>query len=323
MNWWVLFGCKLTGWSSEVLAQCSEASRSQLSKYTSALIILILIWGVTGFCFAQRYIGLPWWACLFVSLFFITIVIMIERQIILASEKTVSMVLFRGVIALIMAIVGSTIFDQTMFGKDIDKQMSNTIEKQVAELTPQRVHIIDEKLLALHTDIDSLSRVNEQLQADVNAHPFIIQKSVSRTPQKITMPDGTIKTEYTSAVTTNQVENPKQKIIDTNSKTLENLASQEQVWIQKKQTIEEDTRKECKESVGFLEELEAMWTIITTRKLAGGFYAVFFFLLMSLEMFVVASKVGDKECDYDAAIKGAQRVRIAQFNNTFNRIGNQ
>ena len=40
-------------------------------------------------------------------------------------------------------------------------------------------------------------------------------------------------------------------------------------------------------------------------------------------MFVVASKVGDKECDYDAAIKGAQRVRIAQFNNTFNRIGNQ
>ena len=56
MNWWVKFGCKLTGWSSEVLAQCSEASRSQLSKYTSALIILILIWGVTGFCFAQRYI---------------------------------------------------------------------------------------------------------------------------------------------------------------------------------------------------------------------------------------------------------------------------
>lgn len=28
MNWWVKFGCKLTGWSSEVLAQCSEASRS-------------------------------------------------------------------------------------------------------------------------------------------------------------------------------------------------------------------------------------------------------------------------------------------------------
>ena len=323
MNWWILFGCKLTGWSSEVLAQCSEASRSQLSKYTSALLILILIWGVTGFCFAQRYIGLPWWACLIVSLFFVTIVIMIERQIILASEKTVSMVVFRAIIAFIMAIVGSTIFDQTMFGKDIDKQMTNTIEMQVAELTPQRVRIIDEKLQALHTETESLTKENEELQADVNAHPFIIQKSVSSTPNKITLPDGTVKTEYISSVTTNQVENPKQKIIDSNSKTLENLRSQEQIWIQKKQTIEEDTRKECKESVGFLEELEAMWDIITTRKLAGGFYAVFFFLLMSLELFVVVSKVGDRECDYDAAIKGAQRVRIAQFNNTFNRINNQ
>ena len=323
MNWWILFGCKLTGWSSEVLAQCSEASRSQLSKYTSALLILILIWGVTGFCFAQRYIGLPWWACLIVSLFFVTIVIMIERQIILASEKTVSMVVFRAIIAFIMAIVGSTIFDQTMFGKDIDKQMTNTIEMQVAELTPQRVRIIDEKLFALHTETESLTKENEELQADVNAHPFIIQKSVSRTPNKIVLPDGTVKTEYISSVTTNQVENPKQKIIEMNSKTLDNLRSQEQIWIQKKQTIEEDTRKECKESVGFLEELEAMWDIITTRKLAGGFYAVFFFLLMSLELFVVVSKVGDRECDYDAAIKGAQRVRIAQFNNTFNRINNQ
>lgn len=323
MNWWILFGCKLTGWSSEVLAQCSEASRSQLSKYTSALLILIIIWGVTGFCFAQRYIGLPWWACIIVSLFFVTIVIMIERQIILASEKTVSMVVFRAIIAFIMAIVGSTIFDQTMFGKDIDKQMTNTIEMQVAELTPQRVRIIDEKLFALHTETDSLTKVNEILQADVNAHPFIIQKSVSSTPNKVTLPDGTVKTEYISSVSTNQVENPKQKIIETNSKTLENLRSQEQIWIQKKQTIEEDTRKECKESVGFLEELEAMWDIITTRKLAGGFYAVFFFLLMSLELFVVVSKVGDRECDYDAAIKGAQRVRIAQFNNTFNRINNQ
>ena len=68
-----------------------------------------------------------------------------------------------------------------------------------------------------------------------------------------------------------------------------------------------------------MEELEAMWTIITTRPLAGGFYLVFFFLLMSLELFVVVSKMVDGECDYDAAIKGAQQVRLAQFHNAFKR----
>ena len=323
MNWWTKFGCKLTGWSSEVLAQCSEASKCQLSKYTSALLILILIWGVTGFCFAQRYIGLPMWACGFVSLFFITIVIMIERQIILTCERSFSMVAFRAIIAFIMAIIGSTIFDQTIFGKDIDKQMANTIEAQVAELTNQRVHIIDEKLAALHLEIDSIDKINAGLQADINANPFVIQKSVTNTQSQLAMPNGQIKTVNNPSVTTTQVANPKQAILETNNKTVEQLRAQEQNWMQKKQSVEEDVRKECKESVGFLEELEAMWTIITTRKLAGMFYAVFFVLLISMELFVVVSKLVDKECDYDAAIKGAQRVRVAQFANAYNRISIQ
>lgn len=78
---------------------------------------------------------------------------------------------------------------------------------------------------------------------------------------------------------------------------------------------------ECKSSVGFLEEIEAMWTIITTRKLAGVFYLIFFCLLMSLELFVVISKILDKECDYEIAMKGAQKVRILQFTNAFSRSG--
>lgn len=84
MKWWLRFGCSLTGWNANMLAQCSEASKSQLSKYTSALLILMIVWSITGFLFAQRYVGLPVWGCLLVSLVFVTIVVMIERQIILA-----------------------------------------------------------------------------------------------------------------------------------------------------------------------------------------------------------------------------------------------
>ena len=319
MNWWIKLGCKLTGWSSEVLAQCSEASRCQLSKYTSALMILILIWSVTRFCFAQRYIGLPVWGCCIVSLFFITIVIMIERQIILTTEKSFSMLAFRAIIALVMAIVGSTIFDQTMFGKDIDKQMANTIEVQVAELTAQRVHTIDEKLASLSMESDSLTAINSLLQEDVNKNPFIIQTSRTSASNKVLMPDGSFKTVSNPSVTKNEVPNPKLAQIEANNKKLEKISEQEQMWTEKKQTMEEVVRKECKESVGFLEELEAMWSIITNRPLAGAFYLVFFFLLMSLELFVVVSKTVDKECDYEAAIKGSQKVRINQFTSAFNR----
>lgn len=322
MSLWNRFGCLLTGWSSSTLKQCSEASRCQLSKYTSALMILILIWSVTGFCFAQRYIGLPVWGCAFVSLFFITIVIMIERQIILTTKKTFPMLAFRGMIALVMAVVGSTIFDQTMFGKDIDKQMTSNIELQVASLTKQRVHTIDEKLIALHTELDSLTKVNSYLQEEINNNPFVTQTSVTNSQNKVLMPDGTFKTVNNPSVTKNQVPNPKMANVEANNKAIERLQAQEQTWTEKKQGMEEDVRAECKASVGFLEELEAMWTIISTRPLAGVFYLVFFVLLMSLELFVVVSKMVDDECDYEAAIKGAQKVRLGQFHQAFNRAAN-
>ena len=319
MNWWIKLGCKLTGWSSSVLSQCSEASKTQLSKYTSALLILMIVWSITGFCFAQRYIGLPIWGCILVSLVFVTIVVMIERQILLALHPTKKLATFRLVIAIIMAIVGSSIFDQTMFGKDIDKQMADTIELQTADLTQKRVSNIDSKLMAFQIEKDSLNKVNSELQADVNVHPWIIQKSVTNSQDRLVV-NGKIKVENNPSVTTNQVANPKQIAIAANNEKIKQIVLQENDLNKKKLTVEEDTRKECQANVGFLEELEAMVSIVTTRTVAGIFYVIFFLLLMSLELFVVTSKMGDEECDYELAIKGAERVKMAQFNSAFSKV---
>ena len=319
MNWWIKLGCKLTGWNSSVLSQCSEASKSQLNKYTSALLILMIVWSITGFCFAQRYIGLPIWGCGLVAMVFVMIVIMIERQILLAIHPTKMLASFRLVIAIIMAVVGSTIFDQTMFGKDIGKQMADTIELQTATLTQKRVGRIDGKLTAINAEKDSLDKLNSILQADINANPWIIQRSVTNSQEKLVV-DGRIKTVNNPSVTTNQVANPKQDVVNANNEKIKQLVEQEKEWSKKKLTVEEDTRKECKANVGFLEELEAMVSIISNRWVAGAFYFIFFLLLMSLELFVVTSKMGDTECDYEMAIKGAERVRMAQFNTAFGRV---
>lgn len=319
MNWWIKLGCKLTGWSSSVLSQCSEASKTQLSKYTSALLILMIVWSITGFCFAQRYIGLPIWGCILVSLVFVTIVVMIERQILLALHPTKKLATFRLVIAIIMAIVGSSIFDQTMFGKDIDKQMADTIELQTVDLTQKRVSNIDSKLMAFQIEKDSLNKVNSELQADVNAHPWIIQKSVTNSQDHLVV-NGKIKVVNNPSVTTNQVANPKQIVIAANNEKIKQIVLQENDLNKKRLTVEEDTRKECQANVGFLEELEAMVSIVTTRTVAGIFYVIFFLLLMSLELFVVTSKMGDEECDYELAIKGAERVKMAQFNSAFSKV---
>lgn len=312
MNWWLKFGCILTGWNYQKLMQCSEASKSQLSKYTSALLILMIIWSVTGFCFAQRYVGLPVYGCIAVSVVFITLVVMIERQILLSQNPSMLMVWFRGIIAFMMAIVGSTIFDQTLFGKDIDKQMNETIEIQTAALTQKRVGQINDKLAALQAEKDKLSKSNEMLQSDVNAHPWIEQKSVTSSQQQLVV-NGKLRIVNNPSVTTNQVANPKIETIKENNGKLQSIVSDEREWSRKKLTVEEDTRNECRQNVGFLEELEAMKTILFTRCVALFFYAVFFSLLMCLELFVVFSKKNDKECDYETAVRGEQEIRNAQF----------
>lgn len=321
MNWWLKFGCCLTGWNSKMLSQCSEASKSQLSKYTSALLILMIIWSVTGFCFAQRYMELPVAGCVAVSLVFVTIVVMIERQIILAINPTRKLARFRLVIAIIMAVIGSTIFDQMMFGKDIDKQMADNIEVQTAALTKKRVGIIDEKLNSIYKEKGALDAVNAQLQDDVNKHPLIDQKTVSNSQQNLVV-NGVVRKVNNPSVTITQVPNPKSEMIKSNNEKIKLLNNQEKDWSKKKLTVEEDTRAECKANVGFLEELEAMASIMTSRIVAMVFYLIFFALLMSLEMFVVVSKMGDQECDYEYAVKGVQRVKTAQFVAAFGNVGN-
>ena len=154
------------------------------------------------------------------------------------------------------------------------------------------------------------------MQADINAHPWIVQKSVTNSQDRLVV-NGKIKVVNNPSVTTNQVANPKQSVVSTNNEKIKQIVLQEMDLNKKRLTVEEDTRKECQANVGFLEELEAMVSIVTTRKVAGAFYLIFFMLLMSLELFVVTSKMGDQECDYEMAIKGAEKVKMAQFNMAF------
>lgn len=321
-NIWMKFGCLLTGWNSKTLAQCSEASRIQLSKYTSALVILMIIWGGVGFSFAHRYMELPVLGCALVSVVCVTLIVMIERQILLSIHPTRKLAAFRTVIAVIMAVIGSTIFDQTMFGKDINKHMSDIIEQQTATLSVQRMGDMKKKQEQLQKEKNSLDNENSVLQADINAHPWIVQTSSTNTQETIVV-NGKTRKVNTPSVTRNQVPNPKQSVVDANNEKLKLISRQMAEQDDKILSVEETTREECAANVGFLEELEAMVSIITTRWVAGAFYIVFFLLLMSLELFVVTSKMGDGKCDYEMVLESSQRVREEQLRAVFAGVRNR
>lgn len=309
MNTWLRLGCFLTGWNSKILVQCSEASYKHLKKYTAALLILMILWGFTGFCFAQRYVHAPLWGCILSSLIFITIIVQIERQIILTVGTSKVGFAFRLFIAIIMAVLGSAILDQVIFGEDIKRKMVEITDKQVTELLPVRLKVIDDKLMELQHNIDSLDRMNLVLNDEIAKEPTSRIVSTSTTYKNVLQEDGTYKKIPETNVSVTHVPNPKIKQVETNNVNLDRFRKQQDEYTIKKMEMEKDLRTELSNNVGFLEELHAMLELLASRTEALIFYCIIFSFLISLELFVVASKMSDKKCDYDMIVEHQLNVK--------------
>lgn len=309
MKWWLKLGCFLTGWNSRILSQCSEASFKHLKKYTSALLILVILWGFTGYCFAQRYVGAPQWACILSAFVFIIIVIQIERQIILTVGSNRWSAAFRFFIAIIMSLLGSAILDQIIFGDDIDRKMVEITDRQVQERLPLRLNVIDGKLTELQVMIDSLDKLNLKLNEEISQKPTITTVATSTTYLREMQSDGSYKEIPQNTISRIPIANPRTKQVVVNDSTLKRLRLQQDEYTLKKISVENDLRKELSSSTGFLEELRAMLEIVLTRPEALVFYIVIFCFLLSLELFVVTSKLGDKKCDYDLIVEHQLEIK--------------
>lgn len=302
-NWWKRFGCLLTGWNYDILLTCTEASNKQLKKYTSALIILIILWGLIGYLFAERYVQTPWWGCAIISFTMIVIVLQIERQIILTVGKIGWLKFFRFSIAVIMAIIGSAIIDQIIFKDDIEKKMIEIVDRQVQDQLPNRLTVINSKLQDLQFDIDSLDKRNIDLYSEISKRPTINTISTTTIHIQEKQEDGTYKTLPQRTVTSVPINNPKVKEAEVNNQHLEILRKQQEEYTRDKMNAETTLRNELSSKQGFLEELNAILEILSERTVALIFYLILFLFLAFLELFVVFNKIGDTKCDYELIIE--------------------
>ncbi|MCH8555974.1 MAG: DUF4407 domain-containing protein [Schleiferiaceae bacterium] len=302
-NLWIRLGCFITGWNYTILSGCTEASKKQIKKYTSAIFILIILWGFIGYSFAQRYIGLDWMYSSIVALVFIVLIIQIERQIILTVGSNKLLGIFRFIIALIMAILGSAIIDQIIFKDDIEKKMIEIVEHQVEEQLGNRVRLIDEKIFELRANIENISEKNSLLYSEISAKPTTMVVSSITQPMAIKrdgLPDSIVNR---TTVNRNPIPNPKIDEARINDKLLDQMREQLDNYLLKKLDVQDNLRAEISSKQGFLEELTTTISILKESIVALVFYIILFVFFVSLELFVVASKIFDKKSDYDLVIE--------------------
>ena len=310
MNWWQKFGCFLIGWNPAILMNCSEASHKALKKYTASILILVFIWGSTGYCFAERYLSVTtWWGCALTALAFIIIVIQIERQVILTVGKNKLLTIFRVILAVFMALIGSAILDQIIFKNDVAKVLIELRTYQARIISGKRQLTIQAEINKLTATVDSLENINGRLNEEVAKHPTVAITNVTTERVPVTQPDGTRKMETRSTVSQQHVASTRIEQIRTNTVTINACSNRLEKLYNQKINVEETVRKELEENAGFLEELKAMIIIIKSDLVAGAFYFILFAFIFSLELLVVMSKVGDNKCDYDLIIEHQLNVK--------------
>lgn len=319
-------GCWIIGWNPEILKECGEASFRTLRKFMSAMLILAIIWGTIGYFFAQRYIGIESIiGSAVVAFTFILIIFSIERFIILTVGKNIPTIISRAILALLMALLGATIFDQIIFKYDVDMKMKEVRTEQINLEIPKRMSHIQEDINRTTLVIDSIGKANILLYESLAKKPTISVSEVSRTTKVVGEDeDGNPIKRVDTTVNNRAVDNPLSAQVKANEKALDLYKVQLENLQNKKMSIAEDVRISYEQAQGgFLEELKALISIVSSDLAAGIFYLVLLLFLLALELLIVMSKFGDKKCDYDLTIEHQLAIKADRLRNTMNGLMNK
>ncbi|HWK02589.1 MAG TPA: DUF4407 domain-containing protein [Puia sp.] len=321
-NWWIKFGCFLTGYNYGIVRSSSEVVAKMVKRYTSALLIVGILWFFVGFMFTRRYMYGTLASSITGAIMMVIIIIQIERQIILSVSPGKLLYWSRGTIAVLMAIIGSIVIDQIIFKDDIELEKITFLDERVAKALPPRTMQLREQLLSLDTVILKKDTERTEIIDEVTKMPFVKSTTTMTVPTKVT--SSTIdsstgrlvnneKIVYTTNATTIMVPNPKGQLIQPLDQTLAGLRRQKSEKENALLNIRPELEKEIRSKTGFLEELEVMYRLITGSRVALGVWLMWFLFLMGLEMLVLFGKMSDKKNDYDETIKHQMDLQIKKL----------
>lgn len=303
--------CAFIGWSYNLLSQCGEASHRLLKIYSSAVLIIMILWFVIGSVFSQRYIGITSiWGQLFTGAIFAMIVYFIERIIILHLGGK-GIYAFRALLAICMAILGAFIFDQMIFRNDLEdairKEERTRIEK-----------IYQERLASANDELAKIKVENDSLNAEINQHPYVIQTDVETTTSN--QVDSLGNRQKQTTISRRQVPNPLNEQVRFNNERIQQY--QKEITQYRNANIDEevDTRIKNKKT-GFLEELKASVSVIFETLISTIFYVVMTIVLLCLELFVVSLKFfKSKKCEYDLIVEHQLNAKTMQLQNQWREL---
>jgi hypothetical protein len=307
---WLKIGCRLIGYNYPLLKSSSIGSEKAVIKYTSAVLLVCMIWAFIGFNFTNHYLHGGLVQSILGALVLAFIVIQIERQIILTVGKNQKVLWLRAILAIAMAFIGSIIIDQMIFREDVEREKVSTIQDKVNEILPKQIKELSGQIRERDSIIKEKENQIAEINTRVSSKPTIPIVNV----ETISTRDSTGKFRPTGTkVSTSSIANPEQSqipIIQSQIDTLRNQKSNiETLMFQLRDKIKADLEKHP----SFFDELNILFTIIFDSLITAILYIALWLALFIIELLVLFSKISDRKNDYEKLVEHQMNVRIEQL----------
>lgn len=306
-DWWLKFGCFLTGFNYNLVKNSSEQSAKNVKKYTSAMLLIVLVWFFIGYSFATRYLHLAGWEGIFGGLLMSFVVIQIERIIILSTRVSTWSTVFRILLALVMSILGAFIMDQITFKDDIELRKAQVMDERVKIAVKQSEEDIQKQIQALDTMIAAANLRYETVSEDLKKNPVIV---TSYTNRSVTRDSEGKEINSTQSTNKSVMENPKKLEMEQLHKQIETLQNKKFALAASITSIKERKEQELKASTGFLDELTLLHDVVTSSSIGLFVYLLFLFFFLAIELFVLVMKLTDGDSDYDKLLRHQTDIRV-------------
>lgn len=305
--------CFITGYNYFIIKNSSQVSCNLVKKYFSAILIVSLLWGFVGYSFSQRYLKLNVLGSIITGLIMIVVVIQIERQIILTSGQNLTAKIFRIIIALVMAVIGSVIIDQIVFKEDVDKLKLSRIQSDVDAILVSKTAELNKQITSLDTIIQKKQKERDEVWKEISGNPTIITLVREKRNIKTTvrLPDGILKDTIVVKIDliSKEIPNPKNEYlaqldIQIREQTDKKMAKQNDLI-----NIRQNLEDELKSKTGFLDELTTLFDILLSRGIALFVWICLFVFFLSIELFVLVTKLSDKLNAYSIIIQHEDTIK--------------
>jgi len=306
-NLWLRFGCFLTGYNYYLIQHSSELSSKAVKKFTSAILLIVLVWIFIAYSFATRYLHVSVWGGILASVIAAFVVIQIERIIILSTKVNKWSIGFRIALAFVMAILGSFILDQIIFKDDIELKKTQIMEERVKIAIKNSENDIDDQVNNIDSNIMQLETRSQKISDELQKNPVIV---TSYTNTSVTRDNQGNRINSTNSTNKMVNENPKKRELEQINEQINSLNEQKFKTIGSLDSIKANKEKDLRKSSGFIDELNILHEVISSSSIGFIVYLLFFLFFLSIELFVVTIKLFDKASDYDKLINHQTEVRI-------------